>query len=311
MAENFVRLVIRWRYAVVLLTLILVALCGIGAQRLAFSNDYRAFFGADNPQLLAFERMQNTFNKNDNISFVITPKDGRVFSVDTLTAIKDITTAAWQIPYSTRVDSITNYQHTSADGDDLLVEDLVPEPSVLTDKDLARIQSIAVNEPMLVHRLISPDSHYTGINVVLQLPGKTLDEVPKAVAYARNLKQQMLEKYPGIEIRLTGIGMMNNAFSEASQEDAAIVSVYYHHPVRVTARIQRHIHYTVNHPVFDRRRDGDQRLAGYPANAALSLGTDYDPDHGDRRRSAPAGIDAPRNGDWSRKAHCHDRKHAH
>jgi len=192
-----------------------------GGQFLGFSNDYRMFFGEDNPQLLAFEKMQKTFNKNDNILFVVTPKSGKVFSRQTLTAIKDITEEAWQVPYSTRVDSITNYQHTSAEGDDLIVDDLVVDPDALSDADLVKIQSIAINEPMLVHRLISPDSKYTGVNVTVQLPGKALDEVPKAIAFARDIRQRMLEKYPDIEIRLVGLAVMNNAFPEASEEDVA------------------------------------------------------------------------------------------
>jgi hypothetical protein len=220
MVESFAHFMIRWRFAVILITLVVVGITGFGGQKLAFSNDYRDFFGSDNPQLKAFERMQNTFNKNDNISFIITPKDGRVFSVATLSAIKDLTTEAWQIPFSNRVDSITNYQHTRADGDDLMVADLVSDPASLSSEQLLQIQDIAVNEPMLLHRLISPDSHYTSVNAILQLPGKSLNEVPTAVAFARDLKQRMLEKYPELEIRLTGMVVMNNAFPEASESDA-------------------------------------------------------------------------------------------
>jgi len=219
MVENYTAWIVRWKYFVVLLSFILVGAATYGGKFLGFSNDYRMFFGENNPQLLAFEKMQKTFNKNDNILFVVTPKSGKVFSRETLTAVKDITEAGWQIPFSTRVNSITNYQHTSAEDDDLVVDDLVVDPSHLTQEDLLKIQSIAINEPMLVNRLVSPDSHYTGVNVTIQLPGKALDEVPKAVAFARDIKQQMLEKHPDIEIRLVGMAVMNNAFPEASQDD--------------------------------------------------------------------------------------------
>lgn len=219
MIESYTRWIIRWKYLVVLATIAVVIATAYGGKFLGFSNDYRMFFGDSNPQLLAFEKMQKTFNKNDNILFVITPKSGKVFSRETLTAIKDITNEAWQIPFSTRVDSITNYQHTSAEEDDLIVDDLVVDPDALTDKDLLKIQSIAINEPMLVHRLVSLDSKYAGVNVTVQLPGKALDEVPDTVAFARELKQQMLEKYPDIEIRLVGMTVMNNAFPEASMDD--------------------------------------------------------------------------------------------
>jgi uncharacterized protein len=219
--ESYTRWIIRWKYLVVLASLALVFAATYGGQFLKFSNDYRMFFGEDNPQLLAFEKMQKTFNKNDNVLFVITPKSGKVFSKDTLRVIQDLTKEAWQTPYSTRVDSVTNYQHTSAEEDDLIVADLVADPDVLTESDLLKIQSIAINEPSLVHRLVSPDSKFAGVNVTVELPGKALDEVPKTVAFARDLKQKMLEKYPGIEIRLVGMTVMNNAFPEASMDDVS------------------------------------------------------------------------------------------
>ena len=221
MIESYTRWVIRWKYLVVLASIALVVAAAYGGQFLGFSNDYRMFFGDDNPQLLAFEKMQKTFNKNDNILFVVTPKSGKVFTPETLTVIQDITKEAWQIPYSTRVDSITNHQHTFAEEDDLIVDDLVSDPTALTVSDLTRIQSIAINEPMLVHRLISPDSKFAGVNATIQLPGLALDEVPKAVASAREIKQRMLEKYSNVEIRLVGMAVMNNAFPEASQDDVA------------------------------------------------------------------------------------------
>jgi len=221
MVESYTRWIIRWRYLVVIVMLALTFAAASGGRFLGFSNDYRMFFGDENPQLLAFEKMQATFNKNDNVLFVVTPKSGKVFTRETLAVIKDITEEAWQTPYSTRVDSITNHQHTTAEEDDLIVDDLVVDPDSLSDGDMLKIQSIAINEPMLVHRLISPDSKFAGVNVTVQLPGKALDEVPKTITFARDLKQKMLEKYPDVEIRLVGMAVMNNAFPEASQDDVA------------------------------------------------------------------------------------------
>src|SRR5210317_480088 len=148
MIESYTRWIIRWRYLVVLVTIALTFAAASGGRFLGFSNDYRMFFGDENPQLLAFEKMQATFNKNDNVLFVVTPKSGKVFTRETLTVIKDITKEAWQTPYSTRVDSITNHQHTAAEEDDLMVDDLVVDPDSLSDSDLLNIQSIAINEPM-------------------------------------------------------------------------------------------------------------------------------------------------------------------
>ena len=220
MIVRYTEWVLKHKYRVLLLSLLIIGLLGSGVTRLQFTNDYRVFFSKDNPQLKAFENLQNTYTKNDNVLFVITPKDGKVFSRKTLAAIKDITKEAWQIPYSIRVDSITNFQHTYAEGDDLVVDDLVPDPESMSAADLKQVQQIALHEPMLIDRLISHDSAYTGVNVVIQLPGKdTMKENPEVVKYARKMRKEFSAEYPEIEIRLAGISMMNNAFPEASEHD--------------------------------------------------------------------------------------------
>ncbi|MES9825881.1 MAG: MMPL family transporter [Candidatus Thiodiazotropha endolucinida] len=219
MKESFFRFVLNNRLLVIFLAITISLLMGSGVQHLAFSNDYRMFFSEDNPQLKAFEQLQNTYTKNDNVLFVIAPKDGKVFTRETLSAVAELTKESWQIPYSLRVDSITNFQHTHAEGDDLIVEDLVLDPQSLSDEDLAEKQRIATSDPLLVNRLISPSAHTTGINVTVQLPGKKLTEVPEVANRAREMAKNIEAAYPNIDIHLTGMVMMNNAFPSASQDD--------------------------------------------------------------------------------------------
>ncbi|MEW8230389.1 MAG: MMPL family transporter [Candidatus Thiodiazotropha endolucinida] len=219
MKESFFRFVLNNRLLVIFLAIAISLLMGSGIQHLAFSNDYRMFFSEENPQLKAFEQLQNTYTKNDNVLFVIAPKDGKVFTRETLTAVAELTKESWQIPYSLRVDSITNFQHTHAEGDDLIVEDLVLDPQSLNDEDLAEKQRIATSDPLLVNRLISPSAHTTGVNVTVQLPGKKLTEVPEVANRAREMAKNIEAAYPNIDIHLTGMVMMNNAFPSASQDD--------------------------------------------------------------------------------------------
>ncbi len=218
----FAQWVVTHRLLIIVLTLILVPLAMTGMQHFRFSNSYRIFFSADNPQLLAFDKLENTYTKNDNVLFLLTPKDGNVFTRRTLEAVVRLSSKqmAWQIPYSIRVDSITNFQYTEARGDELIVRDLVRKPGTLTPAQLKRIREIALNEPLLVRRLVSPSGHVTAVNVTIQLPGKNIaTETPQVVAYARKLAAQMRKEFPDIEVRLAGMIMMNNAFSEAAKND--------------------------------------------------------------------------------------------
>lgn len=219
MSQNFFSFVLARRWLVVLASLLFVGLAVSGARMLSMSNDYRMFFSEENPQLQAFEVLQNTYTKTDNVLFVISPKDGKVFSRETLAQVEWLTEQAWQIPYNIRVDSITNYQHTSAVGDDLEVRNLVEDAGEFSDEQLAEAQQIAVNEPLLVNRLINPQGSVTGVNVTIQLPEKSLTEVPEVASFARDLAAQLEARDGNIEVRLTGMVMMNNSFPEQSQND--------------------------------------------------------------------------------------------
>lgn len=219
--EQFGHWVIQWRWLIILATLAFVVFAFFGTKNLVFTNDYRVFFGEDNPQLLAFDEMEQTYNKNDNVLFVLAPKNGNAFTAETLKAVYELTEQSWQIPYSTRVDSLSNFQHTYAVGeDDLVVEDLILDPSEITDNDINRIRDISLNEPNLVNNLISPTGHVTGVNVTISLPGvNETTETPEVTEFSRNLVTEFEQRYPNIDIRLTGMIMMNNAFGENSLND--------------------------------------------------------------------------------------------
>jgi len=206
-----------WR--LLLLSMIVILTVASGGRFLQFSNDYREFFSADNPELLAFEELQDTFNKADNVMFVLAPADGNVFTNKTLSIVEELTERAWQIPFSSRVDSLSNYQHTVAEQDDLIVADLVSDANAYGQSDLDYTRDVAINEPLLVDRLVSPSGHVTAINVTVQMPGKSLNEVSEIVAAARALRDDILTANPDLKIYLSGLSMMDNSFGESAQKD--------------------------------------------------------------------------------------------
>ena len=217
--QRYISFVITHPWQIFILTLLVVMSAGSGGRFIEFTNDYRVFFSEENPELQAFEEMQNIYTKTDNVLFVIEPEGTDVFNFSTLNMIAELTESSWQIPYSTRVDSITNYQHTLAKDDDLLVGDLVDSSSNLSLEDISYVREVALKEPLLVKRLISPSGHVTGVNVTIQLPGKSLTEVPEVAQFSRELKSKLEVSYPNHRIHITGLAMMNNAFGESSQND--------------------------------------------------------------------------------------------
>jgi len=207
---------------VILVCITMAMVAGMGAQKLEFKNDYRVFFSEENPQLTAFESMQKVYAKSDNVSFVVVPKGGNVFTPEHLAALKDLTKASWQVPYSTRVDSVTNFQYTYAEEDDMIVEDLVMSTKNLTSEKLDKIKQIAISEPLLVNKIISKTGHVSVVNVTVQLPGiDPMAETPEVATSVRAIQTKFLAEHPDVEVYLSGMIMMNTSFGEASISDGS------------------------------------------------------------------------------------------
>ncbi len=222
--------VIRFRFLVALL--VIAAFLGIasGGRFVGFTTDYRYFFDDQNPNLVDFERIQNTYSAPDTLMWVLQAPEGPATTPRMLQLIGELTEAAWQAPYSTRVDSLTNFQHTTAAGDDIFVRDLVEDPANASEADAQRVLDIAWSEPALNLRLISADGRTTAVVATLAMPKEQdaetpeeLEETRQAVAsgaaFGRQVQAEFRERYPEIRIELTGTVMLSNAFSESARSD--------------------------------------------------------------------------------------------
>ena len=146
-AVSYGRWVLKWRIPILILSLVAVVASARGARFLGFSDDSRIFFSEDNPQLEAFDALEAIYTKNDNILFVLEPEDGDVFTRHTLAAVEELVREAWQIPFAQRVDGLTNFQHTEADGDDLLVQDLISDAASASPEALENFASSPICTP--------------------------------------------------------------------------------------------------------------------------------------------------------------------
>ena len=216
--------VIDFRWPIVAVTLTLAGIAASGTAFLDFSADSRLYASSDNPQRRASEAIENTYGRSQNVFFAIAPEDRDATSALALEATVWLTERSWTVPYATRVDSLTNFQHVTADGDDILVRDLV-DAAVLGDAgERSRVRAIALAEPRLAGRLIARDGGVGGISVTVHLPGEDeMIEGARVAAFARGLADEVRERFPGVDVRVTGLVIFNQSFVEVSLNDLKIL----------------------------------------------------------------------------------------
>ncbi len=219
MVKAYSQWLIKWRWLVIVISILATILITSGAKNLTFDTDYRVYFGDQNPELMAFEKLQNTYSQEDSIIIALTPNNGELFTPENLAAIEWLTNQAWQIPFSNRVDSITNYQHTFSENDDLIVIDLAYDAANMSESEALAVREIALSEPLLVNSIVNQTGTVTAINVINHFPQISQTEVIETVEFTRDLIVEFQAKYPQFDVHLSGITMLNIAFIEASMND--------------------------------------------------------------------------------------------
>ncbi len=215
---SYGELILKYRFFVLSLITAITILFSTGAQFLYFDNDYRVFFGKENPQLKAFEQIQQTYTKIDNVNFAVDPISGKANAPEVLAAVEELTEIAWQLPFSIRVDSLSNYQHTEVEGDDLIVRDLYTGAISMSANEQLLVDRVSTTEPSLVGKIHDKQHRATSVNVTIQMPGKSADEVAIVAAAARKMANKIEAKH-NVNIRLGGVIFLNNAFLESSMLD--------------------------------------------------------------------------------------------
>ena len=217
--DRYSAVILRRRWLVVAVATVLMLAVAGGARFIGVTNDYRSLFDEDNPQLAAFDALENTYSVSHTALIAVAPREGSVFTRETLGALEELTEAAWRTPYSNRVDSLTNYSHSEAFGDDLVVEPLVEDAQSLSDADLKRVEEIALNAVAIAGRLVAHDGRVAGMAINFVLPENPDAAVVEITDYLNALLDEARSSNTDIAYYLTGDVVMNRAFADVTKDD--------------------------------------------------------------------------------------------
>ena len=218
--NRYIDAILSHRWWVVSLVTLLMLLVTAGARHLTVGYDYRLLLGEDNPQLVAFDILENTYTSSNVVLIAMAPREGTVFTRETLAAIEEMTEVAWRTPYSTRVNSLTNYNHSEALGDELIVERLVEDARSLSDADLARIESIALHSMDTAGRLVSHDGSVSGLLINFAKPESQSYMVTEVTEYLNTVLDEARVRHLHIAYYLTGNVVLNHAIAAVTADDS-------------------------------------------------------------------------------------------
>ncbi len=235
MEQTTIKFLLSYRYLLAILSIIFTILLAQPIKNLYVEADYKLYFKDNDPRLVAQEEMEDVFISGNNLGLAFEFSGSTIFTESNLAIIYELTDELWQTPYSIRVDSITNFQHTSANGDDLDVEALVYDLEDMSPAKVASVREVSLSEKSLYKRFVSKNEKVGFINVSLELPpdvDKNADpETQKqqqlardnshleVIAFANQLTDDFEQRYPQMKIHLSGVSATNSSFSSSSLND--------------------------------------------------------------------------------------------
>ncbi len=216
---DYCALIYNFRWWVVGFYAFMAALAGWAAVDLRSTMDNRVFFGPENPELMLLNSLERDYSQNNDVLVAIEPTNGGVFTPAGLAAVVELTNELWKAPFAIRVDSLSNFQHSTGKDNDIVIRDLVPRDFTFTPAEIARVRWTALSEPLLKGLLISANGKVAGARANFQFPRDDPASVREISNYLSALQARFLSKHPDVRLYFTGNVMVMQAFGEAQSRD--------------------------------------------------------------------------------------------
>ena len=191
-------IVLRFKRSIlIILTLMSVVMFYSMATRTSFDLSTEAFMNKESPAQQALDEFRRQFGSDRSVYLIYKPKDGDVFSVDSLTALQSLThdLENWadldnsqfpdidlrELVHLRRVQSLTNLRVQTSVGDTLISKRIVPKQLPLDQTGLSEMKARALSEPDYVSSFYAADGSYGALLLQTDFGTEAIDNYTSAL----------------------------------------------------------------------------------------------------------------------------------
>jgi len=220
LARQWAKWVMNHRIASIMLVVLGALLLGMGGKDAQFSANQRDFFKPTDQNLNNLIKIEQDYTSDKNVMVLVEPRNKNIFSPNALRAIQQLTEFGWSIPYSQRVESLSNHLYTRVDGDELMVEFLVEDVNALSPQELLARKRYATQKTGVKDYLITRDGDLSLVSVILNFPEQDSGQAAvKVVEYVRDYVATIDQQYPDIDFRVVGGVAVETSLPAIVQQD--------------------------------------------------------------------------------------------
>jgi predicted RND superfamily exporter protein len=206
MMKTFAVLVLKYRVAIVVITIGLTIFFGYGASKVTLNTDMLSYL-RENEAVRLFNRIGDDYGGN-TVAMVAIESDN-IFTTETLTTIRDLTEAYRQIPGVATVMSLTNVLDLKAIEGGLEVRKLIDQYAIPeTPEELERLRAYVLGKEMYAGKFISQDGKITLLIARLQPDAAKATVAEQIHARTEARKGTHTIYYSGLPLQMLEIGVL-------------------------------------------------------------------------------------------------------
>ena len=223
--ERYLAVVLGRRWLVIVVVSLVMLLMTAGARHVTVSDDLRIMLSRDNPQLIAFDALEDTYSTSNSVLIAIAPREGSVFTRETLRAIRRIDRRGM--------------------AGRLIPAGSTPSPTIRTARQSKTIWSwnrlsttrrrsampawhesrrLALNAADLAGRLVSHDGRVSGLAINFVMPEPRGNAVFEATDYLHAMLDEARTRHPDIAYYLTGNVVLNRVIADETEYNMGVLA---------------------------------------------------------------------------------------
>ncbi len=216
---NFIRHLVRLRARYFAVTVLILLALSSQLLHMAFNGDINIMFDENDPYLKRLQTIDKTYQQSQFLILLIQPENKQVFTPESLSMIEKLTKDSWQLPYSIRVESITNTPVLESYNDELHVDPLIDNVGNMSAADITKAKQKALADEQILDKLVSADGSAAAIIVTLALPENHLQAILEINQAGKALQKKYTSEHPGLTFYLNGDVAIEKGIIDVTMDD--------------------------------------------------------------------------------------------
>jgi predicted RND superfamily exporter protein len=193
--------------------------------KMQFDFSAQAWLSDDDEHIETLNEFERYFGSDERVMFLLELQEGELFDKDVVQTISEVTERAWQIPEVIRVESLTNFNWSYAEGDDLITEPFIPSNALQNQLFLAKREEDAFKHRVMPGVYFSKDGRSAIIYARLAHNPDAPIDAKKVTVAAEDIIADFNDD-PRFKIHLLGDPVLSHYFQRVSFYDLGLMTPF-------------------------------------------------------------------------------------